>query len=157
MSLPEQWDFACPSFENWFAPVGAAGAEARVGAGAAGAAGAAAAGLAGAAAGGAAGAAAGGAAGAAAGAAVSPARHFSTYAFSVIPAAWFAARFARHSSVQAFTVFCWASAGIAAIHNAEHITTTNVVLMFASSIFSKHCRARRPTANAQRCTSMMAL
>jgi hypothetical protein len=55
----------------------------------------------------------------------------------VIPAAWFAAWFARHSAWHAFTVFCWASAGVAATQNpanAEHITATKAVLMLASSI-----------------------
>jgi hypothetical protein len=52
----------------------------------------------------------------------------------MIPAASFAARFARHSSWQACLVFCWASAGVAATHNAEHIIATNTILMFASSI-----------------------
>jgi hypothetical protein len=33
-------------------------------------------------------------------------RHFSTYDFSVILAAWFAALLACHSSLQAFSVFC---------------------------------------------------
>jgi hypothetical protein len=49
----------------------------------------------------------------------------------MIPAASFAARFARHSSWQACTVFCWASAEVAATHNTEHITPTNAALMRA--------------------------
>src|SRR5262249_15702675 len=44
-------------------------------------------------------------------AATPPARHCVTYAFSVIPLAWFASLLARHSSWQALTVFCCASAG----------------------------------------------
>jgi len=48
----------------------------------------------------------GGAVGGAGSATVSPARHLSTYAFSVTLAAWYAALLALHSSRQAFTVFC---------------------------------------------------
>src|SRR5215475_3542051 len=44
-------------------------------------------------------------------AATPPARHCVTYAFSVIPLALFASLLARHSSWQALTVFCCASAG----------------------------------------------
>jgi len=105
---------AAVSVANWLAPVdvavaglagaillaagagaGAGGAAAGVGAAGFGAAAAGAAGLGGAAAG----------VFSASGFAAAP-RHFSTYDFSVILAAWFAALLACHSSLQAFSVFC---------------------------------------------------
>src|ERR1700691_1079352 len=96
-----QCDFAWASVVNWPAPVGAGATVVGTGR-AAGAAG----GWAGAAERAGGGADAGALGGGGLGAATaSPARHFSIYAFSVIPAAWLAALFACHSARHPDAVF----------------------------------------------------
>jgi hypothetical protein len=70
---------------------------------------------------------AGAAAGVAAAGFSDSALHFSTYAFSVILLAWFAALLDRHSSWQAFSVFFCASEGVAEKATADKITVKQTV------------------------------
>jgi hypothetical protein len=64
---------------------------------------------------------------------VVPPRHVATYAFSVMPLAWLFALSARHSSVQAFAVFCWAMVSEENATNANIVEQTEIKSCFLIS------------------------